>query len=108
MSTIEQKGLINIADQSDYLVIDCKGPVAKDAKTLLYYIWTKDRKSLLGEIRWYAPWRKYCFTPNMPTVWESDCLTFITKFLVDINREHKIRKAIDKSKQQRKIENQKK
>ncbi len=28
----------------------------------------------LGTIKWYAPWRKYCFYPGDSTVFDSKCL----------------------------------
>jgi len=34
----------------------------------------------LGEIRWYAPWRKYCFYPQSETVFDKGCLRDIADF----------------------------
>ena len=28
----------------------------------------------LGTIRWYGPWRQYCFFPEPDTVWSAGCL----------------------------------
>lgn len=37
---------------------------------------------LLGEVRWYGPWRKYSFFPNrdLALVFEKDCLRDIADF----------------------------
>jgi hypothetical protein len=36
----------------------------------------------LGKVSWYAPWRKYCFTPEGNTVFDAMCLHEIAAFLV--------------------------
>ena len=28
----------------------------------------------LGKVRWYGPWRGYCFFPTHGTVWSAGCL----------------------------------
>lgn len=36
----------------------------------------------LGEIRWYAPWRRYCFnTCGMDTFFDSSCLKEVTEHI---------------------------
>ena len=29
---------------------------------------------VIGAIRWYAPWRQFCFFPTADTVWSAGCL----------------------------------
>lgn len=36
---------------------------------------------LLGEVRWHAPWRRYCFYPAGGTLFEQDCLRDIAEFI---------------------------
>lgn len=43
----------------------------------------------LGCIKWYGPWRRYCFFPVAGTVYSSGCLKDISEF---IKREMKARK----------------
>jgi hypothetical protein len=43
----------------------------------------------LGEIRWFARWRKYCFFPETETVYEETCLDDISDFLVHETLAHK-------------------
>lgn len=38
---------------------------------------------LLGQIKWYAPWRKYCFYPSSDTIWDASCLSEIVGFIDD-------------------------
>lgn len=47
------------------------------------------RASVLGIIKWYGPWRQYCFEPNDFTVWSDGCLEQISGFLKKLNQEHK-------------------
>jgi hypothetical protein len=41
--------------------------------------YSEERRGL-GEIRWYAPWRRYCFYPYVGTVFEEKCLRNIAEF----------------------------
>lgn len=50
-------------------------------KTDTWEIWSLDEASHIGQIRWYAPWRKYCFFPASQSVWEQDCLRFVAEFV---------------------------
>jgi hypothetical protein len=36
---------------------------------------------LLGYIRWYSPWRQYCFFPHSDTVYSAGCLNDINNFI---------------------------
>jgi hypothetical protein len=39
---------------------------------------------LLGEISWYARWRRYAFYPDAGNLLDAECLREIAKFLDDI------------------------
>jgi hypothetical protein len=44
----------------------------------------------LGEIRWYAPWRRYVLNPAPETVWDAACLREVRghiQGLMDARRE---------------------
>jgi hypothetical protein len=43
----------------------------------------------LGVVKWYAPWRKYCFYPHPHTIFEEVCLRDIAQFVQDRTAEHK-------------------
>lgn len=66
-----------------YLIIE-KLPERKNRKTNHYHITSKKRDILLGSIKWYFPWRQYCFFPEGGTVWNDGCLQDIYKFLVEL------------------------
>jgi hypothetical protein len=37
----------------------------------------------LGEVKWYSPWRRYCFWPNFykTTIFDAACLSEIQAFI---------------------------
>lgn len=56
-------------------------PNATTNKTGLWRIYA-DSGEIIGEIKWYGPFRKYSFFPYPQTVYEQDCLKEITNFIV--------------------------
>ncbi len=40
----------------------------------------------LGTIRWYGPWRQYCFWPAAATIFNTDCLRTIEDRVATCNR----------------------
>lgn len=55
-------------------------------KTPILYIFSND-KTLLGNIKWYGAWRKFCFYPNKDSIWDNYCLNDLTNFLEQYNKE---------------------
>lgn len=47
----------------------------------------------LGQIEWYAPWRKYCFS-SLIRLYDVNCLQEIMFKLNEMNQEHKDVKSI--------------
>jgi hypothetical protein len=58
-------------------------------KTNVWEMRTTDYHHLLGEVRWYSPWRKYAFFPAAECVFEQDCLRDIAAFIEEATMEHK-------------------
>lgn len=54
--------------------------------------WVKNKRSeiVLGEIKWYGPWRQYCFFPSSLTIFNRDCLSTIDGFITDRMDERKV------------------
>lgn len=63
-------------------------PSAPCKKTSVWLVKPKDG-SPIGMVRWYGPWRKYCFYPGDATVYEQDCLRDIADFCERKTKEHK-------------------
>jgi hypothetical protein len=45
--------------------------------------------SILGHVKWYAPWRKYCFFTHSPLVFDAGCLADIQDFINALMQERK-------------------
>ena len=58
-------------------------------KTKIYEVISKASGNSLGAIKWYGPWRQYCFFPYELTIWNDACLKDIQDFLL---RENNIQK----------------
>ena len=56
------------------------GGASASGKTRIWLVEAKEDGAALGEVRWYAPWRKYSFLPASMTVFEKDCLRMIADF----------------------------
>lgn len=35
----------------------------------------------LGKVKWYGPWRQYCFSPSQPSVYSAGCMEDIAGFI---------------------------
>lgn len=68
-------------------------PEYSPGKTKVISIINKKTLFPLGVIRWYGAWRAYCFEPYDGCVFSSGCLTDLTHFLDELNREQKEQKS---------------
>ena len=50
-------------------------------KTKIWDVTNNENSAWLGWVKWYAPWRKYCFFPYKDTVFCSKCLSEIVSFM---------------------------
>lgn len=46
----------------------------------------------IGEIKWYGPWRQYCFFPDEYTIYERQCLRDIATFCEEATSKQRRRK----------------
>ncbi len=67
---------------------------APKPKTKVFTVGSNCSNSVLGEIKWYPPWRHYCFFPDeyYETIYSDRCLMALSKFITKINNEHKNKK----------------
>ena len=66
------------------------------AKTRIWRVRNKGDTSILGEVKWYGPWRKYAFIVNCvgtTNVFEEDCLRDIANFVEEATLDHKQKKC---------------
>lgn len=52
---------------------------SKSGKTSQWYVQDAGGR-VLGEIKWYARWRRYALYPEPETVWEQNCLQTCANF----------------------------
>ena len=53
--------------------------IENTGKTLVWAVRKDDLR--LGQIEWYAAWRRYCFFPCGATLFDSSCLKEIMDFI---------------------------
>jgi len=71
--------------------------VDKKPKTNIYSVHSKKPVYLLGFIKWYGPWRQYCFFPYSGLVFERNCLRAITDFIENLMEERKrVKESLDR------------
>jgi hypothetical protein len=58
-------------------------------KTAVYGIFSAHQEDRLGTVKWFAPWRQYCFFSMDVAVFNSGCFQDLTKFLVALNEGRK-------------------
>ena len=64
--------------------------VEKKAKTDVWNVTNKSSGFLLAVVKWYGPFRQYCFFPaDLDAVFNDGCLKDITGFLEKINLERR-------------------
>ena len=59
--------------------------LAPKPKTKVWLVQSKSDEFGLGEIKWYANWRQYCFFPTNDSVWSVGCLEDIKRFISEAN-----------------------
>ena len=60
-------------------------------KTNVYQILNKSNNSIiLGEVKWYANWRQYCFFPMEETIFSRGCMQDINLFIYQLMQQRTI------------------
>jgi len=96
--------------ETSHLAFVDDGPVKKGAKTRQFSVYNKANRSLLGYVKWFPNWRKYCFFP-LNSLFDDKCLMQVATFCLEATTAHKSRlpnkqriKDMQKAKRQRRIE----
>ncbi len=55
--------------------------------TPIVYVKSNSNKRMLGEIKWYSPWRQFAFFPYQGTIWNPDCLLEINNKISELMEE---------------------
>jgi hypothetical protein len=76
--------------QTSNLFFKDDGPVSKGAKTRRFSVLSRTTRSLLGYIKWFPNWRKYCFFP-LNSLFDDKCLRQVAQFCEEATTIHKSR-----------------
>ncbi len=61
--------------------------VADKPKTSVWSCRTNRNNDELGTIKWYGPWRQYCYFPTVQAVYNTGCLNDINDFISQLKNE---------------------
>lgn len=75
-------------EQDEFIRFVERGPLSRLHKTNRWAVEALDG-TLLGEVKWFSAWRRYCFMPERETVFEEECLRGIARFIAARSKEHK-------------------
>jgi len=62
-------------------------------KTPVFEVQPVTDSARLGAVKWYAPWRRYCFYPAPDTIFDAGCLDELAAFIAERMRERKMARA---------------
>ena len=65
-------------------------PIEKKPKTWVYGVVSLSQGWRLGLVKWYAPWRQYCFFPESEAIFSRSCLKKIIEFTQALMFERRI------------------
>ena len=77
------------SEETRVYINQCHAP---GRKTYIFTVRRDDKTGmahLIGTISWWGAWRQYVFFPGPDTLWAVSCLDGITKFLKEINKQHR-------------------
>lgn len=60
--------------ESEYLTFERDSIREEGRKTQFWIVTSKSSGDVLGYVKWYGPWRQYCFWPEGDTIWNIACL----------------------------------
>lgn len=69
-----------------YMVARLIGP---QPKTGVWSVFSKAQGDRLGVVKWFGPWRQYCYFSMDVAVFSSGCFQDLTKFLDALNKAKK-------------------
>ena len=77
--------------QGDYITFEDAGFVSVGAATHKFLVANRTSGVVIGVVKWYNQWRKYCFFP-VDAIFEQNCLRDIADFVELMTVEHKHKK----------------
>lgn len=59
------------------------------AKTRVWAVLNRQNSNILGYVKWYPFWRKYCFFPERTVCFDNGCMDSISEFCKERTDEHR-------------------
>lgn len=75
--------------ESDYLVVKEVAPSRAGMLTRIYGVFSKSGGNVLAYISWYPSWRQYTLKTEPGTIWNPDCLDFLSNLIKKMMEERK-------------------
>ena len=63
---------------SDYLDFEAQPQAGKTGR---WSVLSRRSGDVLAVVKWYGPWRQYCFFPAAGTIWNKGCLADVQSFI---------------------------
>jgi hypothetical protein len=63
--------------------------IPEEKKTKTIQLCSKISGFVLGYIKWYGPWRQYCFLPSPSSVFSLGCMRDISAKINELNIDHR-------------------
>lgn len=67
-------------------------PTPADRKTKIIRVYNSEFGHLLGEVRWYSPFRSYSFCPMPTVVFEPVCMTDIADYILLLMEQRQVQR----------------
>lgn len=62
-------------------------------KTVVVHVLSQRSGIILGLIKWYGPWRQYCFYPWADTIFNKGCMEDIIQYIDKLMQERLTKRA---------------
>ena len=66
--------------------------IPSKTKTKVIEVVNIHHDEVIGMIKWYGPWRQYCFFPEFDTVWNTTCLIDVNEVIGTLMQDRKTKK----------------
>jgi hypothetical protein len=77
---------------TEYLQFEQDLEYSKSHKTQYWTVYSKRHGDMLGDIKWYGPWRQYVFEPYN-ALFNTSCLNDVIAFINRLSIERKVQRA---------------
>jgi hypothetical protein len=67
--------------QTKYEYLTFEKAAQQPPKTSVWECKNAKSRAVLGEVKWFGPWRRYCYFPTVQAVYSAGCLNDISHFM---------------------------